>query len=86
MEQIKLHIQLFNTVYKCAFCDQWQNALQSQCHVLSKIEGVRPGGANEATLTLSSALVCETCFQNEKEDMELKDDPPVKGPEIVLPK
>jgi len=88
MKQIKLHIQLFNTIYKCAFCDLWFNALKSQCHALSKIEGVRPtqDGKTDVTLTISSVLICDDCFNNEKEDLELLTKPQANSPEIVLPK
>ncbi len=88
MEQIKLKIQLFNTLYKCVFCDQWKNALKSTCHALSKMENVRTtkDGKVDVTITISSALVCDACFQNEKDEMELMEEPLVKGPEIVLPR
>lgn len=72
-------VKLFNQIYKCVSCEKLFNLEKSMPTAIGMIMGVgeTPTGL---TAIMNSALICPTCF--EREDLELKKDPP---PQIIIP-
>lgn len=76
-----------NVIFKCQFEDKWYNRKTMQSFALAQIDAVIPQPNGTMSVNISSVIICEDCFERNKEtDLKLEEPSPIIVPEVKLPK